>query len=159
MGMVLLIFVNDFLTMSISTDNVKYTGNPNKWNIKNLTLASLPISFFLIAGGIFSIIIGYRYFNLDLNKLQSFVTLLLVFTSIFKIFVVRERKYFWSSKPGILLIVISILAVIGIFLIGNFGIIISSLNIKYIGFVLAMSLIFTLISDFPKYLIFKKLGI
>ena len=158
-GMVLLIFINDFLTMSISTDNVKYTGNPNKWNIKNLTLASLPISFFLITGGIFSIIFGYRYFNLDLNKLQSFVVLLLIFTSIFKIFMVRERKHFWSSKPGMLLIVISILAVIGIFLIGNFGIIISSLNVNYICFVLVMSLIFTLISDFPKYFIFKKLGI
>ncbi|MCX6346544.1 MAG: HAD-IC family P-type ATPase, partial [Actinobacteria bacterium] len=87
-GMVLLIFVNDFLTMSISTDNVKYTGSPNKWNVKNITLASLPVSLLLIISGIISIIISRKYFNLDLIQLQGFVTLLLVFTSIFKIFIV-----------------------------------------------------------------------
>ena len=108
-GMVLLIFANDFLTMSISTDNVKYTGNPNKWNVKNITLASLPVSLFLILGGIISILISRKYFNLDLIKLQGFVTLLLIFTSIFKIFIVRERRHFWSSRPGMILILISVL--------------------------------------------------
>ena len=158
-GMVLLIFVNDFLTMSISTDNVKYTGNPNKWNVKNITLASLPVSFFLLMGGIISILIGKKYFNLDLIKLQSFVTSLLIFISILKIFIVRERRHFWSSRPGLLLIVISILAIIGIALIGNFGFIISKLNIYHILFLLGISLIFTIISDYPKYYIFKKLNI
>jgi H+-transporting ATPase len=158
-GMVLLIFVNDFLTMSISTDNVKYTGNPNKWNVKNITVASLPVSLFLIIGGIISILISRKYFNLDLTKLKSFVILLLIFTSIFKIFIVRERRHFWSSKPGILLILISVLAIISFLLIGTFGFIISKLNIYNILFLLGISLIFTLISDFPKYYLFKKLNI
>jgi len=117
-GMVLLIFVNDFLTMSISTDNVKYTGSPNKWNVKNITSASLPISLILIIGGIISIIISRKYFNLDLIRIQGFVTLLLVFTSIFKIFIVRERRHFWSSAPGMLLILTSVLALISFILIG-----------------------------------------
>ena len=158
-GMILLIFANDFLTMSISTDNVKYTGNPNKWNVKNLTLASLPVSFFLIIGGIFSIIVGYRYFNLDLTELQGFVTLLLVFTSIFKIFIIRERKHFWSSRPGVLLIIISIVSIISFLLIGTFGFIITKLSIYLILFLFSISSIFTLVSDFPKYYIFKKLNI
>ena len=41
LGMALLVFANDFVTMSLATDNVKYTRNPNKWNVKNITLASL----------------------------------------------------------------------------------------------------------------------
>jgi len=89
----------------------------------------------------------------DLIKLQGFVTLLLIFTSIFRLFIIRERRHF-GLKARTLLIIISILATIGILLVGSFGIIISSLNINYIFFVLGMSLIFSLISDFPKYLIF-----
>ncbi|MHB1275587.1 MAG: plasma-membrane proton-efflux P-type ATPase, partial [Candidatus Humimicrobiaceae bacterium] len=142
-GMVLLIFANDFLTMSISTDNVKYTGNPNKWNVKNITLASLPVSLLLIIGGIISILISRKYFNLDLISLQGFVTLLLVFTSMFKIFIVRERRHFWSSRPGMLLVIISTLALISFILIGTFGFIIPKLNINYILFLLGISLIFT----------------
>jgi H+-transporting ATPase len=145
--------------MSISTDNVKYTGNPNKWNVKNITVASLPVSLFLIIGGIISILISRKYFNLDLTKLKSFVILLLIFTSIFKIFIVRERRHFWSSKPGILLILISVLAIISFLLMGTFGFIISKLNIYNILSLLGITLIFTLISDFPKYYLFKKLNI
>ncbi|MCL4385381.1 MAG: plasma-membrane proton-efflux P-type ATPase [Cyanobacteria bacterium] len=159
LGMVLLIFANDFLTMSISTDNVKYTGNPNKWNVKNLTLASLPVSLVLIIGAIIAVIVGYKYFNLDLTKLQGFVALLLIFTSIFKIFIVRERRHFWSSKPGTLLIIISILAIISFLLIGVFGFIIPKLSIYYILFLFGIAFIFTLVSDFPKYYTFKKLNI
>ncbi len=40
LGMVLLIFANDFVTMSLATDNVKHTANPNKWNVRNITFAS-----------------------------------------------------------------------------------------------------------------------
>ena len=158
-GMVLLIFANDFLTMSISTDNVKYTGNPNKWNVKNITLASLPVSLFLILGGIICILVSRKYFNLDLAGLQGFVTLLLILMSIFKIFIVRERRHFWSSRPGMLLVLISAIALIGFSLMGIFGLIISKLNFFYVLFILGMSLIFNIISDFPKYYLFKKLNI
>ncbi|MHB1377023.1 MAG: plasma-membrane proton-efflux P-type ATPase [Candidatus Humimicrobiaceae bacterium] len=158
-GMVLLIFANDFLTMSISTDNVKYAGSPNKWNVKNITLASLPVSLLLIISGIISIIISRKYFNLDLIQLQGFVTLMLVFTSIFKIFIVRERRHFWSSRPGMLLVITSTLALVSFILIGAFGFIIPRLNFNHILFLLGISLMFTLISDFPKYYLFKKLKI
>jgi hypothetical protein len=36
LGMVLLVFVNDFVTMALATDNVKTTKNPNVWNVRNI---------------------------------------------------------------------------------------------------------------------------
>ena len=47
LGMTLLIFANDFVTMSLATDNVSYTANPNKWNVKNITFASLMVGALL----------------------------------------------------------------------------------------------------------------
>ena len=158
-GMVLLIFANDFLTMSISTDNVKYTGNPNKWNVKNITLASLPVSLFLILGGIICVLLSRKYFNLDLAELQGFATLLLIFMSIFKIFIVRERRHFWSSKPGMLLVLISAIALIGFSFMGTFGLIIPKLNFYILLFLLGVSLLFNILSDFPKYYLFRKFNL
>ena len=51
LGMVLLVFANDFVTMSLATDNVKTTKSPNIWNVKNITLASLVIGALLIVEG------------------------------------------------------------------------------------------------------------
>ena len=48
LGMTLLIFANDFVTMSLATDNVSYTANPNKWNIKNIAFASLMVGALLV---------------------------------------------------------------------------------------------------------------
>jgi Mg2+/citrate symporter len=52
-----------------------------------------------------------------------------------------------------------VLAIISFLLMGTFGFIISKLNIYNILSLLGISLIFTLISDFPKYYLFKKLNI
>ena len=51
LGMSLLVFANDFVTMSLATDHVKHTSNPNKWNVKNITLASLVPGMLAGCGG------------------------------------------------------------------------------------------------------------
>lgn len=78
---------------------------------------------------------------------------------IFTIFIVRERRHFWSSKPGMLLIAISIVAIISFFLMGIFGFILPKLGIYPILFLIGISLISTVISDYPKYYLFIKLNI
>jgi H+-transporting ATPase len=78
LGMTLLVFANDFVTMSLSTDNVKYTTNPNKWNVKNITLASSIIGMLLIVEGAIAIIIGANRYHLDWREMQTFTMLLLV---------------------------------------------------------------------------------
>jgi len=112
LGITLLIFANDFVTMSLAIDNVKYTSNPDKWDVSRITLAAFFIGLMLVAEGIIAILVGVYYFNLDLQKLQTFVLLLLVFTSQFQIFILRERRFFWSSIPGKALILSTTLTII-----------------------------------------------
>ncbi len=100
LGMTLLVFANDFATMSLSTDNVKHTISPNVWNIRRITFASLIIGLFLVLEGVVGAYVGMTYFHLDLPQLQTLVLVLLVFTSQFRVLIVRERKHFWSSMPG-----------------------------------------------------------
>jgi len=159
LGMVLLLFANDFVTMSLATDNVRDTSSPNLWNVRNITLASLVIGVLLVVEGVIGVFIALNYFHLGWESLQTFVMLMLIFTSQFRVLVVRERRHFWNSRPGRELLISSILAIGGFALLGIYGLIIPALKLCEVLFVLAFSALFTLGVDFPKYYAFRRFGL
>ncbi len=159
LGMSLLVFANDFVTMTLSTDNVKHTGNPNKWNVKNITIASLIPGMLLVIEGIIVILIGLKYFHLEWEKLRTLVMLNLIFNSQFRVLIIRERRHFWSSMPGRELLVLSAATIIGFGLLGVYGIFVPALTLHHVLTVLAFSAIFTLGIDFPKYYLFRRFGL
>ncbi|MBO3768766.1 MAG: plasma-membrane proton-efflux P-type ATPase [Thermoproteota archaeon] len=156
LGMSLLVFANDFVTMSLATDNVEHTKSPNKWNIKNITLASLVPAIFLIIEGMLVIFTGVQYFHLNWEKLRSLVLLNLVFNSQFRVLIIRERRHFWSSRPGRELLITSTATIIVFMLLGISGVIIYPLKIYEVLIILGYSMLFTLMIDFPKYYVFRK---
>jgi H+-transporting ATPase len=158
-GMALLIFANDFVTMSIATDNVKYTASPNKWNVRNITFASLIVGALLVVEGAAALFIGSHYFHLQMEQMGTFTVLVLIFTSQFRVYIVRERNYFWSSRPGKELIFATTGAIITFALFGIFGPIIASITPYQVLFALGFSAAFTFAIDFPKYQAFKKFGL
>ena len=159
LGMVLIVFSNDFITMSLATDNVKYTSSPNLWNVRKITLASLVIGTLLVLEGAIAVLIGIDYFGLAWGPLQSFVMLMLVVTSQFRVFIVRERRRCWSSQPGRELLIASLATVVGFALLGIYGIIVPQLTVYEVLFILGFSAAFTFALDFPKYYVFRKLGL
>ncbi len=156
LGMALLIFANDFVTMSLATDNVEYTANPNQWNVRNITFASLIIGALLVGEGAIAVFVGNHYFNLPLDQLQTFIVLTLIFTSQFRVYIVRERRYFWSSRPGRELLIATAAAIVIFALLGVFGLIVTPVTPFQMLFVLGLSALFTFAIDYPKYLAFKK---
>jgi len=159
LGMVLLVFANDFVTMSLATDNVKTTESPNIWNVKNVTSASLIIGAFLIVEGGVAMLLGTNYYRMPLPALQTFVLLTLVFTSLFRVLIVRERDHFWTSRPGRELSIASAAAVVSFVLIGIFGIIITAITLPEVLAALGLSAAFTLCADAPKFYAFRKFGL
>jgi len=159
LGMVLLVFANDFVTMSLATDNVKHTRNPNVWNVRNITLASLLIGLLLVIEGAITIFIGLDYLHLGWGALQTLVLLMLVFTSQFRVLIVRERRHFWSSLPGRGLLISTVATIVGFALLGVYGIIVPPLSSYQVLLILVFSALFTLSVDFPKYYVFRKFGL
>jgi len=159
LGMSLLIFANDFVTMSLATDNAKFTSNPNKWNVRNNIMASLIPAMLYVLGDVFLILLGKYYFHLNWNELTTLVMLSLIFNSQFRVLIVRERRHFWGSLPGKALMVSSTLAVLGFALIAGFGILIPQLNFLLVLTIFGFSALFSFGIDFPKYYLFKKLGL
>jgi H+-transporting ATPase len=159
LGMALLIFANDFVTMSLATDNVKYTSDPNKWNIRTITFASLIIGAMVLGGATIALFLGTHYFHLQSGQLQTFMLLMLIFTSQFNVYIVRERKFFWSSRPGRELMLSTAGALVVFSLLGVFGLIITPIAAHQVLFILGFSAGFTFAIDYPKYLAFKKFAL
>jgi H+-transporting ATPase len=98
---VLLLFLVDFVTISLATDNVRPSEKPETWNITPLVKASTVLGVLTVAESLGLLYIGLTYLGLSNTALlQTFVFDMLLFGGLFTIFVVRERGYFWKSKPS-----------------------------------------------------------
>jgi H+-transporting ATPase len=159
LGMALLVFANDFVTMSLATDNVEYTANPNKWNVRNITFASLIVGVLLVGEGAIALFVGSHYFNLAFDQLRTFIMLALIFTSQFRVYIVRERRFFWSSRPGRELLIATVAAIVVFALLGVYGLIVPPVTPLQMLFVLGFSALFTFAIDYPKRLAFKKFAL
>jgi len=157
----LLLFLIDFVTISISTDNVRYSKNPDRWNVDWLVKVSVLIGIASVIESLFFTYIGVKYFALlnNVNQLHTFAFELLMLSGMLTIFVVRERGHFWNSRPSNTLL-LSIVADIALAVaISTFGIpgitpipLIDSLTL------LALSVIFMLmVNDFIKIAVIKKI--
>ena len=159
LGMSLLVFANDFVTMSLATDHVKHTINPNNWNVKNITLASLIPGMLLVVEGMVVVFMGKKYFHLEWEQLRTLVMLNLIFNSQFRVLIVRERRHFWSSMPGRELIILGAATMVGFVLLAVYGIVVPSLTLNQVLAVLTFSALFTLGIDFPKYCMFRRFAL
>lgn len=159
LGMSLLVFANDFATMSLATDNVVHTPKPNRWEVGSITLASVVPAVFFILQGLGAVALGRYAYHLGMPELRTLVLLNLVFSSQFRVLIVRERGYFWESRPGTALLRTST-AVIAIFsAIGILGILMPALRPSQVLFILAYSAVCSLATDFPKVLSFRHFGL
>ncbi len=157
----LLLFLIDFVTISISTDRVRYSKTPDKWNVDWLVKVSMLLGIASVLESLFFTYIGVNYFGLlnSVNKLHTFAFELLMLSGMLTIFVVRERGHFWNSRPSNALMA-SIVADIALALaISTFGIPgITPIPITDSVTLLALSVLFMLIvNDFIKIAVLKTI--
>jgi H+-transporting ATPase len=144
--------------MSIAQDNAVYSNKPDKWNIKLIVSASLLIA---VAWLIYSFIvyyIGYYVINLTLPQVQTLAFLSLVFSAQATVYLVREQRHFYKSKPGNYLMFASALDLIIIILMAYFGILMTRIPFADIAVLLGGTFIYMVLLDFVKTPLMKKLS-
>ena len=122
-AMVLLLFLGDFATMSISTDNVKSSIKPDSFNVSWVFKVALPLGVLSIIEGVALTFAGFSYFGLsgNISRLYTFAFVYLALTSLFTLLSVRERSRFWKSRPSNPMIIMTALEVLIIFVISSLG--------------------------------------
>jgi H+-transporting ATPase len=109
---VLLLFANDFVTMSISTDHVSYSQKPDQWDVRRLMFSGGLFAALILGLSFFVLYVGVAFFHLALPQLQTLIFLTLVFTGQANVYLARERGHFWHSAPSLWMVGFSVMDIV-----------------------------------------------
>lgn len=99
--MVLLLFLIDFVTLAIATDNARWSSHPDVWNIKEIVKSSSILGLLVVAESLFLLFWGLHSGDIQgYPQLRSYSLAILFYMGVLMVFVVRERGHFWSSSPS-----------------------------------------------------------
>ena len=105
LGMIVLLFVLDFVELTLSTDNVNWSRSPESWALKPLAKKGAVLGTLCTAEALIWLFIGKRYLHIHkLDELHSFGFAILFFTGIFNIVIVRTKTRFYQQPIGSILL-------------------------------------------------------
>ncbi len=163
LGMILVVFMTDFAKISLSTDNVRGSRMPETWNIAGLVTIAVILGVLMIAESVGLFFIGSRYLGLsgDIQALNTFGFEIMIYFAIFSLFVVRERRHFWSSRPSRTLLGALVLDAIIAAIIATFGVFgMKPIPLTTTLVVIGYSFFFSLfVNDLAKYVLVRRLGV
>jgi len=152
---VLLALLNDGAILSIAYDRVRYSDQPEVWNMQ----AVLGVSTILgIAGVVSSFGLFYvaeHIFQLNREMIQSLMYLKLSVAGHLTVFVTRTRGPFWSITPAPVLFMAVVGTQIAATLIAVYGLFMPSLGWNWALFVWGYALVWFLVNDRVKLLAYR----
>jgi H+-transporting ATPase len=98
--MVLMMMTNDFLAMSLTTDRASPAPSPSIWRMSNITRAAVILSACKLGFSAAMVAFGKHQLGLGAAELQTLAFVTLVFGAQALLYVLRERRHIWSSKPS-----------------------------------------------------------
>ncbi len=154
---VLLALLNDGAILSIAYDRVRYSSQPEVWNMRIV----LAIASILGVAGVFAsfglFYLGERVFHLNPEVIQSLMYLKLSVAGHLTIFVTRTRGPFWSIRPAAILFWAVVGTQILATLIAVYGLFMAPLGWRWAAFVWAYALAWFLVNDNVKLAAYRLL--
>jgi H+-transporting ATPase len=156
---VLLLFTNDFVTMSIATDRVSFSPQPDRWDIRTLMFTAGVLAGLVLILSFAVFFAGRDVLHLPLRQLQTLVFLLLVFTGQGNVYLVRERNRLWHSSPSRWLAMASVADVIVVSLMGTTGILMAAIPWILVVSLFVIVVCFLVAVDALKVQVFRHFGV
>lgn len=100
--MILVVLMTDFGKIALSTDNVRWSKDPERWNVRGLVKVAAVLGLVMLLECVGLLFLGLKVFGLEKNValLQTFSFEMLLFFAISSLLAVRERRHFWRSMPS-----------------------------------------------------------
>jgi H+-transporting ATPase len=159
MLMVIIMITGDFLGMSLTTDNVRPSGMPNAWRVGNLTLAGVFMGVSELSFCAAVLFVGKFRLGLGIGGIRTLAFLALVFGNQATTYANRARRYLWSIRPSLLLILSSLADLSIASTLANRGIWMTPLPLLVLGGTLAGAVVFAFAVDLVKVPLCRRLGI
>ncbi|MCY2987262.1 MAG: HAD-IC family P-type ATPase [Planctomycetota bacterium] len=98
--MVLIIFLNDFVTMAISTDRMSVSSTPHPWRTRPLVLAAAVLAACRLGFSFGVFAVGHYALGLDTPHIQTLTFATLILGSQACVYLLRERSHCWTTRPS-----------------------------------------------------------
>ena len=98
--MVLIIFLNDFLTMSLTTDRMSVSAQPNQWQTRAVVTASAAFAGCKLIFSLGVFLLADYILRMDPAHLQTLTFATLILSSQAGVYLLRERHHCWTSLPS-----------------------------------------------------------
>ncbi len=107
LGIVLLVFMNDFMMISLATDHVRPSEKPETWNIGPQIRVAAVLGVLMLVEALGLLAFGWTHFGLvgERGPLLTYGFEILGAFALFSVFSLRERGAFWNSRPSAVLLV------------------------------------------------------
>jgi H+-transporting ATPase len=158
----LILFLADFATMSMSTDNVRASLKPERFNFRALFGTGLSLGLLMTIEGVLFAVPALAYFGMlgDIGEIYTFGFAYLNFAGVLTILILRERSNFWKSRPSSILSVTIIAEILIVILISVIGVLeLTPISFASLFAALGYALLTTfLINDPVKVYLIRKLA-
>jgi H+-transporting ATPase len=157
--LVISMITGDFLSMLATTDNVNISQTPSIWNVGHLTVGGICLGFCDLVFCTTILAVGKYHFGFGIQTLQTLSIVTLIFSGQAILYVVRERRHLWSSRPSSWLMVASVADLLVIATLATRGILMKPLPVVLVAGLLGVTLVFSLVLDLIKVEVFRRLQI
>jgi H+-transporting ATPase len=160
MLMIIVMMAGDFLGMSLTTDHVRPSQQPNRWDIGKLTKVGIVMGGAELAFCVGVIAIGYYGLQMPLLEVQTLAFIALVSGNQASMYALRSRGRLWSAPgPSRWLVASSVLdlAIAGI--LATMGLLMAPVSLNIVLMAMAGSLLYACLADQVKCMTFRRFTI
>ena len=154
---VLLALLNDAPIIAIATDNVIYSKNPERWDMKTVLGLGTLLGTIGVFASFMIFYIGKDVLYLDQGALQTFVFLKLAIAGHLTIFISRTKKHFWEIKPSATLFWSAVITKVLATFFAVYGWFVTPISWGLSLFIWGYAIVAFLITDFIKVYFYKTL--
>jgi H+-transporting ATPase len=154
---VLLALLNDMPIITIAYDNVRYSSEPERWDMRTLLAMSTLLGGIGVLSSFGLLYIGFVTLHLSTTVIQSFMLLKLAVAGHLTLFVARTKGPFWSIRPGKSLFSAVVVTKVFATVITVYGILLPAIGWNLAALVWGYALVWFFVQDFAKVWFYKYL--
>jgi len=152
----LLLLTNDFVTMSIARDRVSFSPTPDRWNVRSLVTSATGLALAWLAFSLAVVFAGRHVIHLSLEPRQTLAFIVLVFGGQANVYLVRERRHFWRSRPSLWMLAATAVDFLFVTTLAVKGVLMTPVAPAIVGELLVAVILFMTVLDAGKVILFGR---
>lgn len=154
-AMVLYSVLNSLVVITIATDNVEISHQPENWNIFEMTKTSLIICAGWVIFGV-AFLLWLATHGYTTNEICTLSYLYLVFTALITVPITRTKRFFWQSVPSNWIIYVELADAVLSAVLALLGLAMSRISFSSLLLVIVVSIVSAVLVDIPYHFYIKR---